>query len=67
MRGVDKLRIAVAVGIFCLWAGATIFDAYSTGYEVPNNLQNLMMLVAGFLFTPAVIKAARNRSDDDQE
>lgn len=69
MRGVDRLRIVVAVGIFVLWGAATIYDATNPGYQVPANLQNLMMIVAGFLFTPTVIRAAtrRTRGDDDPD
>lgn len=68
MRGVDRLRLVVAGGISVLWVAATIYDALSPTYEVPTNLQNLMMLVAGFLFTPTVIRAAARRTkngDDD--
>ena len=68
MRGFDRLRVIVASTIFALWVAATVFDATSTTYEVPSNLQALMMLVAGFLFTPSVIRAAARRSersDDD--
>lgn len=59
----------VATGIFTLWALATIYDATSATYDVPSNLQNLMMLVAGFLFTPTVIRAAtrrQERREDDE-
>jgi cytochrome c oxidase assembly factor CtaG len=68
MRGVERLRIAIAITITVLWVGATVLDATSSTYDVPSNLQNLMMLVAGFLFTPSVIRAATRRSErsDDE-
>ena len=67
MRGIDRLRIAVALIITVLWVGATILDATSTNYDVPSNLQNLMMLVAGFLFTPTVIRAATRRTEKSDD
>lgn len=67
MRGIDRLRVAVAVTITVLWVAATIYDATSATYDVPTNLQNLMMLVAGFLFTPTVIRAATRRNGRDED
>ena len=65
VSGLERFRIVVAGIIVALWAAATIHDATSAGYDVPQNLQNVMMVVAGFLFTPAVIRAARKGGDDD--
>jgi len=68
MRGVDRFRLIVAGVIVVVWVAATIYDATSPAYDVPTNVQNLMMLVAGFLFTPTVIRAATRRSEkgDDE-
>jgi len=67
MRGVEKLRLIVATTIFVMWVVATLYDVSSAEYDVPSNLQNLMMLVAGFLFTPTVIRAATRRSERDED
>jgi len=64
MRGVDRFRLVVAAVIVAVWVVATLLDATVPGYDVPTNVQNLMMLVAGFLFTPTVIRAATRRGGE---
>lgn len=65
MRGVERLRLLAAYTILALWVGGTILDAVTDTYTVPADLSRLALIVAGFLFTPTIIKAAVRRTGGD--
>ena len=63
MRGFDRLRLILAWTICTLYVIATILDAFLPNFEKPDDLSKLMLIVAGFLFTPTIIAAAVRRTN----
>lgn len=60
---VDRLRQVVAWIIVVLWVLLVILQAVDPSRPVPAPVQALMMLVAGYLFAPTIMR--RDRREDD--
>lgn len=59
----ERLRMWVAWIIVVLWVFLVILQAVDPHRPVPAAVQALMMLVAGYLFAPAIMR--RDRREDD--
>lgn len=65
MNGLERFRIVVGWVIVAAWVVSLIVDATVPSYDVPITLNSAMLLVAGWLFGPAITGRGRNREGDD--
>jgi hypothetical protein len=56
-----RFRLIVASVILAVWVATLILDAVSSTYAIPPTVHGLMVMVAGYLFGPAI---AGRRKDD---
>lgn len=57
----DAFRLVVGGIIVGVWIASLIVDAVNPIYDVPVTVNGAMMLVAGYLFAPAIYR--RNGGD----
>lgn len=60
----ERFRILVGWVIVIAWVASLVADLAVEGYEVPVALNGAMMLVAGYLFGPAITGRGRDREGD---
>ena len=58
----DRFRLIVGGIIVGVWIASLVVDAAVPAYEVPVTVHGAMMLVAGYLFAPAIYNR-RNGED----
>ena len=66
----DRFRVLVGWVIVTAWVCALILDATVPAYDVPVSLSTALLLVAGWLFGPAIAGRSRRGGkgyDDDPE
>lgn len=67
MGALERLRIAVAIGILVVWVGSLVLDFVNPAYETPAALNTFALIIAGFLFGPTLIKARGGGDRDESE
>jgi hypothetical protein len=64
LSGLDRFRILVGWVIVAAWVVSLIVDVVIPEYAVPIALNSAMLLVAGYLFGPAITGRTRGKDDD---
>ena len=65
MTPTERMRVAVATVIVVIWVGLVVVSVVDPTRPVPVGAQALMMIVAGYLFAPAIPGLRRRGEGDD--
>jgi len=61
----EKLRLVFGSVAITLWVVSIGFDIFRPAYDPPQSIQLVVLIVAGSLFAPTVVKKVNGVKHDD--